>query len=85
MQRERDKETLQTRRVTLREEDLLRKAMGEEGLPNRRPKRAAKRPHPLVEVMDRAFAQADATAIDVQHGRVRAASALALSSPPKSE
>jgi hypothetical protein len=42
VQRERVKETLQTRRLTLREEDLMRKSMGDNGLHNRRPKRAAK-------------------------------------------
>jgi hypothetical protein len=41
VQRERDKATLQTRRLTLRKEDLVRKSMGEYGLRNRRPKRAA--------------------------------------------
>lgn len=43
------KETLQTRRLTLHEEDLMRKSMGENGLQNRRSKRAAKQSHPLVE------------------------------------
>jgi hypothetical protein len=35
-QQERDAETLAAKRLTLREEDLMRKAMGQSGLPNRR-------------------------------------------------
>lgn len=38
-QRERDAEVLAKKRLTLREEDLLRQAMGEEGLATRRPGR----------------------------------------------
>ena len=42
-QRERDKRTLQTKRLTLRDEDLMRKAMGEPGLTTRRPRANQKR------------------------------------------
>lgn len=42
MQRERDANTLRTRRLTLRDEDLMRKAMGEAGLPNRRGSKKAR-------------------------------------------
>ena len=57
VQRERDKATLQTRRITLREEDPLRKSMGEDGLAHRRPKRVAQQQHPLAAVMEWARAE----------------------------
>lgn len=59
VQRERDKATLQTRRITLREEDMLRKSMGDHGLPHRRPKRAAQQQHPLAAVLEWARAQTE--------------------------
>jgi len=85
VQRERDKATLQTRRITLREEDLLRKSMDDDGLPNRRAKRTVKQqPHPLADVMEWARAQTDPESVDVRHWRKRAASAIASRSLPKS-
>jgi len=85
VQRERDKATLQTRRITLREEDLLRKSMGDDGLSSRRSKRTVmQQPHPLADVMEWARAQTDPESVDVRHWRKRAASAIASRSLPKS-
>jgi transposase len=84
LQRERDKAALQTRRFTLREEDLLRKSMGDDGLPHRRSKRTAQQqPHPLADVLEWARAQTDPESIDVQSWKKRAASAIASNPLPK--
>jgi hypothetical protein len=79
VQYERDTAKVQSRTLTLRDEDLLRKSMGDERLPNRRSKRTAQAPHPLVQVMKRPRAQSEPDAADVRRS-VRAASAIASKS-----
>lgn len=90
VQRQRDEDTLESSRFTLREEDHIRKSFGDEaGMPHRRPRRKTEAIHPLADVLEWARAQSRSPSLaDVKAWRTRkserAKSAIESSVVPES-